>query len=85
MELLVVEVHHYRGAAASRRDRGAWGLRKICPNEICFWAINIGNDKKKNISTLYITDFKRLLVSLVGQNLSLDAQVTSGLGEWVSI
>ncbi len=44
----------------------------------------IRHDKKENIATLYITDFQRLLASLVGQNLSLDAQVTSGLGEWES-
>ena len=36
VELLVVEVHHLeivigRLRAASRRDRGAWGLCKICP------------------------------------------------------
>ncbi len=63
MELLVVGVHHFeivtgRLPAAFQRDRGAWGLRKICPKKICFWAINIGNDKKKSIVSSYITDFR---------------------------
>ncbi len=35
--------------------------------------------------TGYLIDFKSLLTSLVGQKLSFDAQLTSGLGEWVSI
>ncbi len=38
VELLVVEVNHLeivkrRLRAASRRDRGGWGLRKTCPEK----------------------------------------------------
>ena len=40
--------------------------------------INIGGDKKESISRLHNTDF----ANLMGQNLSLDAHVTSRLGEW---
>ncbi len=29
------------------------GLCKICIKKICFWAINIGNDKERNLATLY--------------------------------
>ena len=66
VELLVVEVHHLeivigRFQAASRCDRVVWGLCKICP--------------KKNPLLGHKYDFESLLTSLVGQNLSLDAQV----------
>ena len=52
--------------------------------KICFWAVNIGNDEKENPAILYMIDFLSLLASLVGQTLSLDTQVSSGLGGRIS-
>ncbi len=63
MELLVVEVHHLEIGigqvlggfpAASRRDRGAWGVSKICPLKPHFWAINVGNDKKEIMAKIIV-------------------------------
>lgn len=55
------------------------GFAKCALKKIRFWAINIGNDKKRKTAKLYIIDFYSLLASFVGQNLSLDGQVTSGV------
>lgn len=45
----------------------------------------IGNHKKEKTAILYIIDFKSLLASVVGQHLSFDSQVTSGLGGGINI
>lgn len=58
----------------------------MCPEKKNrFWTIDIGNDKKRKTATLYIIDSHSLLASFVGQNLSLDGQVTSGVERLCSL
>ena len=89
MKLLVVEVNHLeivitRELGGSGRLPGATvefgGFARYALKKICFWAINIGNDKTENTATLFITHFYGLLASVARQNLSLDGQFTSELG-----